>query len=244
MRGIKKAAKAIVGITLLASLIVGAIGCGDSTSNDQGVSFTFLGWFIEIDDEIVGVTTTAMPISGYTESSDPEFGFPGFTAAPALLAGMSNNLTGQFIRVDRIHHEYYVPGASSQPPSTSVAVPTTLLPAPDGAPPASSLPASLDPDFVEPPAGAEDVFANIVFAGTDLVPSNVREFIVINKNQFPEPPFILVVTSYASGVTSAGNRYDSNRIEFEILVEPDVVITPTPGTGGAGVSTAEAEVFE
>ena len=239
MRCIKKAAKAIVSITMIGALLVGGIGCGDSTSNDQGVAFTFLGWFADTTG-LVGVTTSAMPLSGNVESSDPETGAPGFVSGPAFFAGLQNNLTGQFIRVDRMHHEYYVPGASTQPPDTSVGVPVTLGPAPGAGPEDvdSSLPSSFE------------TVGNVSYAGAFLVPANVREFIVLNKNQFPEPPFILVVTSYASGVTSAGLRYDSNRIEFEILVEPDVLITPTPGTDIGGVEADEGavapedEVFE
>ena len=239
MRGIKKAAKAIVSITMMAALFVGGIGCGDSSNNDQGVAFTFLGWFADTTG-LIGITTAAIPLSGNVESSDPETGFPGFTTGPAYFAGLQNNMTGQFIRVDRMHHEYYVPGASTNPPDTSVGVPVTLGPAPGAGPENvdSSLPGSLD------------TVGNVSYAGAFLLPANVREFMVINKNQFPEPPFILVVTSYASGVTSSGQRFDSNRIEFEFLVEPDVLITPTPGTGTGpveadqGAVAPEEEVFE
>ena len=248
MRGIIKAAKAIVAISLIGTLAIVAVGCGDSTRNDQGTAFTFLGWFQEIDDEIVGLVFTATPLSGYPitgGSDDPEIGAPGFLSEPFGLAGMSNNMTGQFVRVDRIHHEYYVPGASSQPPSSSVAVPTTLLPASDGLPPQSSLPGALDPDVIQPPEGAENALGSISFAAAAFIPSSVREYLVLNKNQFPEPPYIMVVTSTASGVTSAGNRINSNSVEFEILIEPDVIITPTPGTGiGETTVDAEAEVFE
>lgn len=250
MRGVTQIAKKVLTGTLLASLILGGIGCGDSTKNNQGTSFTFLGWFIEIDDEIIGVSTTAMPISGQTTGSDTtESSFPATFASPFLLAGLTNNLVGQTIRVERIFHDYFVPGAAVNLPSSSSALPTTLIAASDGDPESpSSLPGNLDPDATDITENADDAIGNIVFAGTPLVPASVREFLVLNRNQFPEPPFILVVTSYVSGVTSAGHRLDSNRVEFEILVEPDVLIAPTAGTGDSGTvvedSVASEEVFE
>jgi len=64
-----------------------------------------------------------------------------------------------------------------------------------------------------------------------IVPTSIREFINFNKQNFPEPPFTMVVRSFASGVTSAGHRLDSNNIELEVVFTPPVEIPPTEGTG-------------
>ena len=53
-----------------------------------------------------------------------------------IYAGLVNNLNDQFVRVERIRHSYYIPGANVQPPSTSIAAPF-LLDAADAVDPAA-----------------------------------------------------------------------------------------------------------
>lgn len=242
MRSIKKTAKSILAATAICGSLFWATGCGDSTSNDNGVAFTFLGWFIEVDQQIVPVSSSATPLSGdSTGSSDLEIANPGFVSAPRLLAGLKNGLIGQFIRTERLFFSYHVPGASVNPPDSSVSIPGTLFPASDGVETdlPSTLPDSFDVDGAEAAAGAEAAVANYLFKSASLIPPAVREYMVLNKSQFPEPPFVLVVSAFAEGVTSAGQRIQSNSIEFDIVVEPDVIIAPTAGVED---STLEGEL--
>src|SRR5690606_15827745 len=101
-----------VASTVVALAAIG-LGCGDSARNDQGVSFTFFGWFSDTDGS-TGVASVSMPISSTVET-------PGFANDVVLFAGLQNNLVGQFVRTERMFHSYFVPGASTTIPDTSVA---------------------------------------------------------------------------------------------------------------------------
>ena len=228
MRRLRKKGYLVVTVSLVLLTLL-ALGCGSSTRNDQGVSFTFFGWFADIEGT-AGAESVAMPIGGV----NPETA--GFENDVVLYAGLQNNLTGQFIRVERLFHTFYVPGSTISIPDTSVSVPGVISP--------SSLASSDSNSSL--PAGASQFGengGNVIFAGALLVPRSVREFISLNRNNFPEPPFVMIVTSYASGVTSAGKRMDSNEVEIEVVVEPEVIITPTEGSGGTSGLTGQ-EVFQ
>lgn len=205
----KKVRLLVAALTLV--LLATALGCGSSSRNDQGVSFTFFGWFGDSSGS-VGVSTLAVPIAG----PNPEA--TGFGRDVVAYAGLQNNLLGQFIRVERIFHSYSVPGASEKIPDTSVAVPGTLGSAGDQD--ASTLPAG---------AASFGSGGNVGYFGALVVPRSVREFIALNRDAFPEPPFVMVVSSYASGVTSSGSRLDSNQLEIEVIIEPEIIIPPTEG---------------
>jgi len=221
--------------------LLALISCGGSGErNDQGVSFTFLGWFGAAAGE-TGVTAVVVPLASLNPevpADSPDAvsadGTPlpqGSGGAVALYAGLQNNLIGQTVRVERAFHSYFIPGASMQPPDTSVNVGATLGPVPHDEqnpdPFSADDEGPYNPDSTLP--GGLRELPNNVFANILLLPPAGRTWIFMNKQYLPEPPFTLVITTYVDGVTSSGRRLDTNDMDLEVVITPDVVITPPEG---------------
>jgi hypothetical protein len=259
-----------------------ALGCGGNgaSNNDQGMSVTFLGLFSSLPDADANTgqnLATAgqggcaqLPpaiTGGYLSLSqvtiDPnETPVPGFiplavdpSGAVSAIVGVQNNLYGQFFRADRALLQYYVAGASIQPPSTNVAVNFLAGPAESGTqlnqnggagtgtggtgtggtgttggtsgtgrglrqPIVTSLP----PSFSQ--------VCNRSFAQIPVIPSPIREWLNFNRTQLPPPPYNLEVVVQLSGLSSSGNRYDTNTGVFSFNIIPETRLDPT-GEGGA-----------
>jgi len=206
--------RVIIGASVVALVAFNLIGCGGGTSNNQGTSFTFLGWFdpTDTDQNLLGLSTTLS-------------GSPGIAVG---AVGLQNNLVGQIIRVQRLEHEFYIPGATEQPPSTAFPLGVVLLsPVGEEGEPGtnSSLPGTLTGD------------GNVVYAESYVVPPEIMEWINLNRNSLPEPPFTMNVISRAYGVTSAGDVMYSNDMAFSVTFLPDTNIGEELGDGGSTSSS-------
>ena len=231
-----------VTLVTVSALIVAA-GCSGSTSNDQGMSVTFLGYFASF-----GTGCATLPTKGYAGGSmqigsgKPEPGstltdtnLTGIDASSGLVAivGLQNNIYAQAFRGDRLLLNYFIPGASVQPPSTTV--PLALFAGPGRAgtsttggttdptnggrnPVASSLP----PTFSN--------LCNRVYAQTYVIPASIREWLNFNRDVLPEPPFLMEVTARISGISTAGDRFETQPETIPITLIPEVIVTPTEGT--------------
>lgn len=215
------------GVLSLSLLLLSLTGCGSgSSNNDQGVAFTLLGFFSDFE-ETAGQVGDTITLSGTDEfsNSSPNEDSQTETAVPVIL-GLQNNLSGQFIRADIAYITYFVNGASAQPPSTSVSFSVFLGPASEGN---SSLP----PTIANP---------NTSFAQIPIVPADIRAWLALNRNDLPEPPFTMTATVYVSGVTSSGDRLDTNQATYFLNVVPDVPIAPTGGgSDTAGLESEESD---
>jgi hypothetical protein len=70
---------------------------------------------------------------------------------------------------------------------------------------------------------------NRSFAQVPIIPAPVREWLNFNGNQLPEAPFDLEVIIQLTGLSSGGNRYDTNEALFTLSVVPEIaVVPPTP----------------
>jgi hypothetical protein len=70
---------------------------------------------------------------------------------------------------------------------------------------------------------------NRAFTQVPIIPAPIREWLVFNSNQLPEAPFDLEIIITVTGLSSGGNRYDTNQGLFTISVVPEIpVIPPTP----------------
>jgi hypothetical protein len=223
---------------LLAALVVGTAlyGCGSSSPNDQGTTFTLLGYFAELPDDASDDTLpTALTGVGIL-ISDPSIEAPpsgsnlgGGTVAAVL--GFQNNLSAQFLRTDQVFFDYIVPGASAQPPSTNYPL-SMVLGAADSnlqATPTSSLP------------GGFDGLSHRGFAQVTVLPAEIREWLNFHRTSLPPRPFVMTVRSYVSGVTSAGDRIDSNSADLFIQVNDDALIPPTTPTPSSSSDELEEE---
>jgi len=217
---------AVLGVILAAWIL---FGCGDSKRNDQGVSFTFAGWYMvpgkdNSFEEAVGATAIVTPLSEANPEDENASG-----GIIARYAALQNNLTGQMIRAERAYHSYFIPGAAVQPPPTSVSVAATLGPAGNnaGEGEGSGLPFGADTTL---PGNVGNI-PDLVFAGIPIVTADIRTFINTNRQYMPEPPFVMEVTTYISGVASSGYRLETNKVQIEVHWLPDNIIPPAEGGG-------------
>lgn len=209
-----------VGALLLMALLPMAVGCGDAHRNDQGVSFLNAGWCADFECK-TGLAYMRSCLSILGEATLDNL------ASPGALIVLQNNLSGEYIRLQRVHHSYHVYGASIQPPDTSVAANGVILPSngqkDDDEMGGSTLPGNL----TEQQDGDEiPVMGQILKYWVPFITPDVASFISLNRNAMPEPPFTMVVESYAEGVTSAGRRIYSNTGYMEFQVYADEACLP------------------
>ena len=205
-------------IKVLALICCGLLvwGCGSASNNDQGVSFTLVGFFQDLKGD-TGLTGLAIPITDITNNEPSGLRTDNVVAA----IGLQNNLSGQFVRAQRAYISYNVPGATENPPSTTFPLAAVMGPASEGC--------SEDIDTTLPGTitGGDKQTANRTFAEIVILPAAVRQWISLNYALLPEPPFVIEASVFARGVTSAGDQLDTNTGTLWIQVTPGVVVGPT-----------------
>lgn len=211
----------ILSWTLVATLCLSALGCGSSSNNDQGVAFTLFGFFKSPcgDSTSGGDAGTVIPIDQDFESDQ------GVNiAAYETCYGLQNNLAREGIRVEAAFMDYFIPGAAKQPPSTSQ--PLGVVLGPSGTADDSDLPqGSLPPGFD---------FENETRIGVFILPPDVIGWLSLNRASLPELPFLMRVNTYVTGVTTSGNRLETNRLSFPIdFVVGNEIVPSGEGNGGA-----------
>ena len=226
--GFKKLAL-VGGFLLSVGLAFSLVGCGSASNNDQGTAFTFIGWFESTPKSgattlPTGLTRIDVPISDTvgTETAGDSGVVGGF-------AGVQNNLSGEFIRLQRIFHTYFIEGAGAQPPATSYAMGGVVGPAVVTSSDATGA-GGTGFDSSLPPSFSDGSLGNRTFAGTPLVTPDILSWINLNRGSLPETPFTMIVTSHIVGITSSGNQLETNEIDFPIVFTADVIITPSEPT--------------
>lgn len=221
-------------ITLLSMLVFLTVSCsGGGTNNDQGIAFSFIG-FNGISSDGLCLPTTfidgyVVPLSFDVATGGAEF--PGSGLVGCL--NVQNNLSQQGIRVDRVYLDFFVAGADQQPPSTNVAAAMILGP---GLSSPGIAPSSLPPAF----RGR----SNAATIPTNIVPASIMEYLNLNRASFPELPFTMDVQARVSGVTTAGDRIETNVSSAGVRFIPDNRIPGDlvdDGTGGANVDETAAD---
>lgn len=227
------------------ALGVGCAGAG-TTNNDQGITVTFLGYFAEFAG---ACTATPQGIAGGTlqmSTAKPEptvtLGdgvFAGVDAGSNFVAviGVQNNLFSQIFRVDRMIYDYYIAGASVQPPSTNI--PVNLIAGPGR--PATTGGTTGGTTTTDPTNGGRNPAGgalpptftgtcNRVFSQAVVIPASIREWLNFNRDSLPEPPFMMEVVGRASGISSAGDRIETQPMSLPITIVEEIFVTPTEGT--------------
>jgi hypothetical protein len=214
---------------------LGACGSGGG-SNDQGVSFTALGFFGTDDEGVcdpeVGSSGTVIPISGLVLGNNTS---DALISSAFTCIGFQNNMTTQSVRTQRVNLEYYIEGAAEQPPSTQVAFGVVL-----GRVQVDGSSGGDTSDQLVVGSGSGIVAPNSIVAGIAIMPAEIRSWISLNRGILPEAPFVMVATATAVGITSAGNDIRSNPIDYFIEVAPDNLFNQTGG--GAALDSGEAEL--
>lgn len=184
-------------------LAMAALGCGTASNNDQGVSFLNFGFFA-VDEE--GKCSEDGVTGGL-------FFLGNSARSLSTCVGVQNNLSGQFIQSNRATISYFVPGAAVQPPSVVVPFTNILGPGSTGA--NTTL-----PDGVKNESS--------VIAGLTLITTDIWNFLVLNQRDLPNFPYTMIATVTVSGITSAGDRLDTNSTEIGIEVRREGAIEVTP----------------
>lgn len=200
--------------------------CGTTSNNDQGTSFQAFGWFDCPEDqtscsvdELVGVNQGISLLF-----SDESTGYRGYWS----YFGVINRLNKQFIRVMRTDCSYTVPGSSLSIPSSSLVQ-------------GISLNGSGENQF-------EDVngFGNVGYLGTEIIPTEVFQFLNVNQNSLPELPYTIIVNCSAVGATQSGDVLETNDLSLEVrFVDKPEFVTPGfvngVGTGGTYDSFTQSD---
>lgn len=178
---------------LVAVLVSGVAGCGDSgTNNDQGTSFMAIGYY---DDAAGTVGRNGDSIPLYADVSPLNFdGMAYYT-----WMGITNRLSRQFIRIVRIDCNYHAEGSFIKIPSDSFAFSTVLGPAAGTAEDANPANANLP---------------STSYAGFQLLSPDIFTFLNNNRTYLPSLPFRMIATCSATGVTQAGNTMTTNPLNF------------------------------
>jgi hypothetical protein len=178
------------------------------------------------------------PVDGSTAGSTGAGLKPSSSVAAVL--GVQNNLFKQYFRADRVLLDYYVPGATAQPPSTNVPFSVFVAPPQD---PANGGNGRLPVSGALPPTF--DNSCNRSFVQTAIVPPSVREWLNFNRDSLPEPPFQLEVTARVGGMSSSGRYYTTNAEVLYVEVVPETLVTPSEGSDGTttgGLTGSESAV--
>ena len=217
-------------VAALAIILTSVVSCGGSAgNNDQGVSFTFLGFFSSAPTDPCGeepgaISGTEIGVSEADESN----------SAVSAVLGLQNNLTGQFIRTQRVFLKYFIPDASIQPPNTNV--PASRIIAPFVATGSDGFDSSLPDSFAD-----EDTACNRAYLQANVITAEVRNFLNINRSSLPEFPYTLIVTASVSGVTSSSETHDTNEVELFVQVNSDLTISESDGGTGTDTGTDTGE---
>lgn len=215
--------------------VVGTTGCAQLPTSISG-------GYISLGQTAVDAAATPAPVSS------------GLTVDPSgavyAVVGLQNNLYGQFFRADRVLLEYYVAGAKVQPPSTNVAVNMLAGPAESGQNTTgttggttggtaggttaggttagnNSPNATIRRPIVTSLPPAFNQVCNRSFASIPIVPSPILEWLNFNQAQLPGVPFDMEVIVKLSGLSSSGNRYETNAGAFSFTVISDIQVNPT-----------------
>ena len=238
MKGLSR----LLSIVSVAILALSLSSCGSANPNDQGMAFTLIG-FSDSGSEVNLVGVTAV-LSTDTET---EASAPGVLVA----AVVQNNLVNQGIRTDRALISYYVEGASSQPPSTTQAFPGVLGPSVSdsggdtgggGSGSTSSTGGGGTTVTVDGslPAGWENI-ENKFGAQFYVVPPDIMAWLNLNRNVLPELPFQMTCYVTITGVSTAGDRMETNSLPFRVTFKADQIITPESGGGSSTGTTSTGE---
>lgn len=236
-----------------ASAWVLACGGNGAANNDQGVSVTLLGFFSGTTGNLTGggqtnstngcggipaslgrvvlrlgdaIPETATGASG-SNGTDPSSSY-------VVAIGVQNNLVGQYYRGDRLLLDYYIPGSSVQPPSTNVALSIFAGPASSGGSTsggsgASSSSGSNGSGGLRRPANTSlpptfSSLCNQSYSVAAVIPASIREWLNFNRSALPEPPYSMEVYALVSGLSSSGNRYDTNTAVLHVDVLPEIFV--------------------
>lgn len=193
-------------------------GCGNSSNNDQGTSFTATGFFSDSSGTTGdGGAIIALGRDVPTLEAEDSLGVAPPVRidgqAATTFIGLQNRFNqrpgtlqddGVFIRTERVDCEYVVPGAQ-------IAIP-----------------------------GDSNPLGNVIEAGESttseflIISPDLFSFLNVNRSLLPELPFRMTAVCRAVGVTRAGATLTSNSLNFLIVVSDAAECCTGVGIFGSG----------
>jgi hypothetical protein len=260
------------------SLGLSGCGGNGAANNEQGMSVTLLGLFSSNRLSLnsgsgsggsgggnqtpgnqgcgqlpAGLSGGYIPLT--TSGSDPivtvsDTVLSGIDISGSYVAvvGVQNNLYGQAFRAEKLMVDYYIPGATAQPPSTSGPIFMIAGPAESASQinnGANNGGSAVDPGLRRPLfTSLPPSFSNLcnrTLAQVTVVPQEIIDWLSFNRKELPAAPYAMEVTIRVNGVSSAGDRFDTNDATYRFDVVPESYIAPTPvaTSGAAGFSDEE-----
>ncbi len=201
-------------------------GCG-SASNDQGVSFTLVGFgAYDIDETTQRVTCLedeftnllTVPLSDGTESTPN-------TIFSCLV--VQHSMPAVTVRTEVVNLSYQIAGASIQPPSTTTRG-TIVLPSAKTSDSAGSTGGTSGTSGTSGGTGTVTNFVSKASIPVNIVPPSIREWLSLNRNSLPEAPYSMDIIVSVTGVTSAGDQLTTNEAYLQSTVVQDVPVDPAP----------------
>lgn len=196
---------------LVITLAAGVSSCGSASNNDQGTSFTAVG-FRQLEPDEKDIGGYIWPLFADNASQVGSV-FDGNSILTWIV--LHNRLSNQFIRLVRVDCSYDIQGATVRIPDDAMVLAGVVEATPN-------------------PAGDVLTEHSEVVAPFELVSPDLFAFINNNMNSMPELPFRMNIACSATGVTQAGDTLTTNPIYIWVQF---MDYEEGPGTGpvvGAG----------
>ncbi len=245
----------IVGAAAVVSGLI--LACGGGSNNDQGVSVTFLGLYenlpVNNNNNNNNTTTGLQSCTRYpNQRAQPTPVALGDTSGVYAIAGVQNNLFGQFFRTNQIVLDFFIAGAAIQPPSYTGGLSIFTGPAENSQvnnnnnnngngnntddrglrqPQNTSLPPSFGG------------ICNAAFSRVPILPPQIQQWLVFNQGMLPGAPYTVDVTARLVGQSSSGDIIETNSLYVAVDIVPAGSISPTP-TASAQSASADQGSFE
>jgi hypothetical protein len=242
----KIAASTKLGLAGIA-LVAGVLGCGSSTTNnDQGASFSALGFF-----EANSTETPPPALAGFTTTLSSDPANQGIFLNQSLAAiGLENRLRNSFIRLTKVDCEYQVPGSSISVPPDSVAVSSFIPASPGiggpqiggsggsggvGGSGGSSTGGTTTTDTSSGTGGGNATGeGSKTYMTFKVISASIYSYLNNNRNALPELPFQVQIFCTATGVTNAGKTIETNPIGITAVMAEEIFTDTSAGTGSGG----------
>ena len=200
---------------IVVAACVALAGCGSGGgSNDNGVSFSFLGVFQEIQEQVAPAADTLPTVDNHPGDTGRTVDLQDVGAIPndvngdgdvdGGFLGMQNHLDNESINVEGVNVKIVIPGALINPVATDF-VPLGIR-------------------LGKAKVAQGETATNVAFAQTLFVQPDVIAFLNQNPNLLPAKPFTMNVVMKLTGTSDSGDQFDSNEFTYAV----SVVQTPAP----------------
>ncbi len=202
-----------IATTCLAAAGLALVGCGGGGSNDNGISFSFLGVFQEVQEQVAPAADTLPTIDNHPGDTGRIIDLARIDAIPndvngdgdadGGFLGMKNSLDTQSLNVNGVDVQIVVPGAVVNPVATDF-VPLSIRLGPA--------------KVVEGQTATNEEFAQVLFVQPDII-----AFLNQNPSLLPPKPFTMNIVMRLAATSDSGDSFDSNEFTYAVSVVPSTL---------------------